>query len=282
MKEVTEAEIEAIEPRVHLAHDAVTPTQTENPMSRLKTFVAVAIATVAMPLMACSEEAGAPAPEQVQQMEKVIRDYLVNNPEVIIEALDAYQAKQQAAQQANQKHAITAMADALRNGANDPVMGNPDGDVTVVEFFDYRCGFCKRVFDDVQTLIREDGNIRYVLKEFPILGPDSLTASRAAMAVWLHQRDKYEAFHTAMMKSRGELSEAKVMALGLESGVDIEALKLQMEDPQVLSTLRETAAQAEALNISGTPAFIIGDAIQPGAIPLDMMKELVDAARGNS
>jgi protein-disulfide isomerase len=167
----------------------------------------------------------------------------------------------------------------LRNNPNDPVIGNPNGDVTMVEFFDYRCGYCKRVFDDVQTLVKEDGNIRVVMKEFPILGPDSVHASRAAQAVWLHQKDKYYPFHYAMMTNKGDLSEDKIMDLAKGAGVNVADLKEQMKDPLVDETLKATLHQASALDISGTPAFVFGSSIQPGAMPLDTMKEMVAAMR---
>ena len=248
-------------------------------MSPLKTLVAATIAILAMPLAACSEETQPLTPAAKQQMEQVVRDYLVNNPEVIIEAINVYQQRARDAAQAQQKDAMGAMNKELTNNPNDPVMGNPDGDVTVVEFFDYRCGFCKRAFTDVQTLLKEDGNIRYVLKEFPILGPESVYASRAAQAVWLHQKDKYVAFHTAMMTNRGGLGADKVMELAKAAGVDTAQLATQMDDPMVDETLKATATQAAALDITGTPAFIFGSEIQPGAIPLSAMKELVGAMR---
>lgn len=248
-------------------------------MSPFKTFAAATVAVLAMPLAACSEETAPLSPAAKQQMERVVHDYIMNNPEVVWDALSALQKREKQAGQARQRDAVGAIAAELRKNPNDPMMGNPDGDVTVVEFFDYRCGFCKRVFNDVQTLLKEDGNIRYVLKEFPILGPDSIYASRAAQAVWLHQKDKYVPFHTAMITNRGDLGEAKVLKLAQSVGVDTAALTEQMNDPLVDQTLQATANQAATLGITGTPAFIFGNEIQPGAIPLSAMQELVSAMR---
>lgn len=219
---------------------------------------------------------------QKTEVEQVVREYLLKNPNVIVEAINELQRRDEAAAAQKQRDTMKNMSAELTSSPNDPVMGNPDGDVTMVEFFDYRCGFCKRVFDDVQTLLKEDGNIRYVLKEFPILGDDSVFASRAAMAVWLNQKSKYAAFHTAMMSSKGALSNDKVMELAKASGVDTTALPEQMNDPKVDETLSSTQAQAQALGLTGTPAFIIGSNVAPGAIPLVAMKQLVDAARGKS
>lgn len=238
--------------------------------------IATALAIFTLPLAACSEEV---QPAQKEQIEKVVRDYLIENPEVVIEAIKAFQRNEEAAADARRQDAMKVLAEDLNNNPNDPVIGNPDGDVTVVEFFDYRCSFCKKVFPDIQKLLKDDGNIRYVLKEWPILGKDSVFASRAAMAVWLHQKDKYQPFHVAMMTSRGALSGEKVLDLAQSVGVDLAALKDQMDDPLVARTLEGTSRQAQLLNITGTPAFVIGGEVQGGAIPLSMMKELVAAAR---
>jgi protein-disulfide isomerase len=249
-------------------------------MPSFKTLAA-ALAVLTLPLTTSAQEIQPLDPAQKQQMEQVVREYLVNNPEVIIEALESYQQREREAAQVRQRDAMGALQADLQNNPNDPVIGNPDGDVTVVEFFDYRCGYCKRVFDDVQTLLKEDGNIRFILKEFPILGPDSVNASRAAQAVWLHQKDKYLPFHIAMMNNKGDLNEAKIMELATNTGVDTALLKEQMSDPLVETTLNDTARMASALDITGTPAFIFGAQVQPGAIPLDMMKELVGAMRSH-
>lgn len=248
-------------------------------MSPLKTFAAATLALIAVPLTACSEETQQISPAERQQMEQVVREYLLKNPEIIMEAVEVLRQREREAAQARMGEAMGSLEQELKSNPNDPQMGNPDGDVTVVEFFDYRCGFCKRAFNDVQALIKEDGNVRYVLKEFPILGPDSVYASRAAQAVWLHQKDKYVPFHTAMMGNRGDLSNAKVLELAQGVGVDTAALKEQMNDPLVDQTLEASARQAAALDITGTPAFVFGKQVQPGAIPLDTMRELVGAMR---
>ncbi|HEY9081126.1 DsbA family protein [Magnetovibrio sp.] len=249
-------------------------------MSFVRTFIIATAMAIGAPLGAAHADTLSAA--QKTEVEQVVRAYLLKNPEVIVEAINELQRRDEAAAAEKQRIAMQAMSADLTASPNDPVMGNPNGDVTMVEFFDYRCGFCKRVFDDVQTLIKEDGNIRYVLKEFPILGDDSVYASRAALAVWLHQRDKYPALHTALMTSKGALSNDKVMELAKDAGIDTQALAEQMNDPEIGKTVNATHAQAQALGITGTPAFIIGDNIAPGAIPLASMKKMVDAARGKA
>ncbi len=216
---------------------------------------------------------------QQQQIENMVRDYLLKNPQTLFKAVRDYQRRQAQNLQAQQRVILAKISDDLKKNPNDPFVGNPQGDVTVVEFFDYRCPFCKKAFGDVQTLIKTDGNIRLVLKEFPILGPPSVVASNAAMAVWLHQKDKYPAFHAAMMKNRGELSQKKVFNYAKSTGVDVSALKKQMKDPMIARTLEATAKQAQLLKIDGTPAFIFGDDVQSGAIPLRLMKKLVANVR---
>jgi len=249
-------------------------------MSFVRAFIITVVLAIGAPLGVAHADTLSAA--QKTEVEQVLRAYLLKNPEIIVEAINELQRRDTAAAAESQRAAMKSMSAELTTDPNDPVMGNPDGDVTMVEFFDYRCGFCKRVFDDVQTLIKEDGNIRYVLKEFPILGDDSVYASRAAMAVWLHQRDKYPAIHTALMRSKGGLSNAKVMELAKEAGIDTKALGEQMNDPKIAQSFASTQAQAEALGITGTPAFIIGQNLAPGAISLSAMKQLVDAARGKS
>jgi len=152
--------------------------------------------------------------------------------------------------------------------------------VTIVEFFDYQCPYCKRVFPAVQTLLKTDGNIRYVFKEFPILGPQSVVAARAALAAWKLDRDRYVPFHTALMQSRGRLSERKILDVAAEIGLDVERLRAAMADPGIDKVLARNAELARALDINGTPAFVIGEKVVPGAVDLETLTALVSQARG--
>jgi len=248
-------------------------------MFPLKSIAIASVFAFALPLAASSQEPANAGAIQKQKTEKIVREYLINNPEIVIKAINEYQRRKQAEADTKKQQAMSSMSDNLKHNPNDPVIGNPKGDVTIVEFFDYRCGYCKRVFPDVQSLIKKDGNIRYVLKEFPILGAESVYASNVAMAVWLHQPDKYFAFHSAMMLNKGGLGETKVMELAQSAGIDTTALKEQMKDPVIEKTLAATQEQAKALNISGTPGFIFGNTLVPGAIDLGQMVDLVVATR---
>ncbi len=220
------------------------------------------------------------SPGQQRAVEEVVRDYLRRNPEVLLEAIEAMRAKRDAEQQATVRKNLVSLRGDLENDPTSPVGGNPRGDVTIVEFFDYQCPYCKRVFPAVQTLLKTDGNIRYVFKEFPILGPQSVVAARAALAAWKLDRDRYVPFHTALMQSKGRLSERKILDVAAEIGLDVERLRAAMADPGIDKVLARNAELARALDINGTPAFVIGENVVPGAVDLDTLTALVSAARG--
>lgn len=246
-------------------------------MSPWKTYLFAGIFALVTPLTAQGADALSDA--QKGEVEQLVREYILKNPEIVREAIIELQRREEVAKATAQENALKTMQKDLTANPNDPVMGNPDGDVTVVEFFDYRCGFCKRVLETVQTLLKEDGNVRYVLKEFPVLGPESVYAARVAQTVWLHQQDKYQDLHVAMLSTRGALTKDKVLGIAKDVGVDVDALESQMDDPKVMETLQATRTQAATLNITGTPSFIVGEHIAPGAIPLEALKEMVALTR---
>jgi protein-disulfide isomerase len=210
-------------------------------------------------------------------IEQIVREYLMAHPEVLVEALTAYQEKQEAEQAEAQRQALVSRQDELFKNPTSPVVGNPQGDVTLVEFFDYQCGYCKSVHADVRRLLDSDGKVRLVLKEFPILGPASLTASRAALAA--QKQGKYDALHNALMENRGQLDDDKIMRIAGSVGVDVERLKKDMQAPDIQDALQRNLRLAGELNIRGTPAFVIGDQIIPGAVSLERLKEMVAAGR---
>ncbi|CAO3414876.1 DsbA family protein [Azospirillum endophyticum] len=242
-------------------------------------------ALLALPVAALALSAATPAHAQSASfdgnqkaaIEKIVRDYLMEHPEVILQAVDAMQERQKAAEAEQARKALTENKQELLRSPADVVIGNPQGDVTVVEFFDYQCGYCKAVQADTQSLIKGDPKLRFVLKEFPILGPASVIASKAALAS--RGQGKYVEFHNALMAQRGQLDEAVIMRLAKSVGLDIDRLKKDMESPDVLKVIAANQTLAEKLNIHGTPAFVFGDELVPGAIKLDDMKRLADAAR---
>jgi protein-disulfide isomerase len=228
--------------------------------------------------------AGASAEESMsdtrkKEVEAVLQEYILKNPEVLMRAIQTYQVQKQAAKRKRAKDNLTSLTAELTLNPASPVIGNPDGDVTIVEFFDYRCGYCKRVFPTIQALLKEDGNIRYVLKEFPILGPDSLVASQAALAVWNTTPEKYMPFHSALMTSRGSLNAAKIYSVAGDLGLDTDAIRKNMKNAPVSDEINKNMELSESLGITGTPAFIIGDQLAPGAISMDELKRMVAQAR---
>jgi protein-disulfide isomerase len=212
-----------------------------------------------------------------EQIEEIVREYLVNNPEVIVQAIEALEARHKAAQQADQREALAAHQEQLLRDRDAPVMGNPSGDVTLVEFFDYRCPYCKQVVPALTQLLKDDRNLRLVLKELPILGPDSVVAARAALAA--DAQGKYAAMHHALLAHRGSFDDAVIARLAASAGLDVARLKADMARPEIDAMIDRNRALARALSLTGTPAFIVGDTIVPGAADLETLKTLVAQAR---
>ena len=213
------------------------------------------------------------------EIELIVRDYLLRNPEIIVEAIEVLQSREQQAQLEQQRQALAALQSEVFDSPTSPTMGNPDGDVVLVEFFDYQCGFCKRVLDDVFELSESDGNIRVVFKELPILGPESVVAARAALAA--RPQGRYVELHNALMGYRGTLSEQVIFDIAADIGLDVDRLRSDMESPEVAAEIAANLQLAQRLGIGGTPAFVIGDQVVPGAIGLDRMRALVEAERAS-
>jgi len=233
-----------------------------------------ALLAVALP---CSITAAEITPEQRQATEGIIHDYLMQNPDVLIEALRA--AEDKASRDADAKAALV-LKDRRGEVFDDPatpVGGNPQGDVTIVEFFDYRCPYCKQVLPSLQALLDQDRNLRFIYKEMPVLGAPSVTAAHAALAARL--QGKYEAFHAAMMATKGQITDEVVYQVAGSVGLDVDRLKQDMAAPEIDRALKANLALANALDIRGTPGFIIGDHIVPGAMDLGALKDLIAEAR---
>ncbi|SMF67235.1 Protein-disulfide isomerase [Tistlia consotensis] len=216
-------------------------------------------------------------PGQKAAIEGLIHDYLLAHPEVIVEAVQKLKERQQAADEARQQQAVKQNLAALRDDPKDPVLGNPDGDITVVEFFDYQCGYCKHVAPGLQQEVKADGRIRMVMKEFPILGPASIVGAKAALAA--KRQGKYQAFHWAMMQNKAPLDDKTIYAIAAGVGLDLDKLKADMADPAIEKQLSDNYDLAEKLDIRGTPAFVIGDQLVPGALPMEQFRQMVKQAR---
>ena len=216
---------------------------------------------------------------QRREVETLVGDYIRNNPEVILEAIRGLQAREQADQQQRQQEALTQRRAEIDRDPGSPVAGNPRGNVTLVEFFDYRCGYCKTVFPAVQRLLKDDTEVRYVLKELPILSPESRIASRLALAVWKTEPTRYFELHGKLMEARGELTERRILDIARDAGVNVERARREMGDAGIERALAQNMELAQALGITGTPGFVIGNRLVPGAIDLATLKQLVAEAR---
>ena len=208
---------------------------------------------------------------------EIIREYLLERPEVLEEAMIALRARRQEEKRARTQAAIADNRAALLSHEMSPVSGNPDGDVTLVEFFDYACGYCKRSLSVMINLLRNDPQLRIVWKEFPVLGPVSRTAARASMAA--ARQGRYLAFHEAVMGSPDGLSEDALLAMAGRVGLDVGRLQQDMADPAIEAYLEETHQLARELGIDGTPAFLVGDTLVPGAVGEARLKQLIAEAR---
>jgi protein-disulfide isomerase len=219
------------------------------------------------------------SPEQVQAMETLVHDYILRHPEVLLESLHLYQAQQEEAERREGAAALTSGREQLERDPASPSVGDASGDVTIVEFFDYNCGYCKQVFSSVREILRSDKRIRYVFKEFPILGADSVTAARAALAVWRLAPEKYLDFHGALMTGRGPLNEDRILRTAGELGLDPEKVRSGMSDPAIDEALRSNLELGRRMRVNGTPAFVIGGRLVPGAVSLTQLKDLIAEAR---
>ena len=238
--------------------------------------IAIVLATVSI-LAGARAEAPKADPRERAAIERAIRDYLFAHPEILEQALRILEARREAEARARARAAIRENRDALLAHSMSPVSGNPDGDVTVVEFYDYRCGFCKRALPAMKDLLKTDAKVRVVWKEFPILGPVSRFAARASAAA--ARQGRFYAFHVRLMGAPGQLTEDRIVEIAGGAGLDVERLRRDMKDPAIEAYLDETRELAAAIGIRGTPAFVIGGELVRGAVDSARMEQLVARAR---
>jgi protein-disulfide isomerase len=219
-------------------------------------------------------------PAQREALDDRIRSYLLENPELFLEVFDLLEQRRLDAQADADAALVAEYADRLRFAATSPVMGNPEGDVTIVKFSDYRCGFCKSAATSIEQLVASDPGVRVVIKEFPILGEESVTAGRVALAAAMQGEAAFTRLHLALMGFGGQLDGETTFALAEQAGLDTERLRADIADPVIAEEIRANYALARALGIEGTPTFVIGDRIVRQMIPLDRMRALVAEARG--
>ncbi|MER8576594.1 DsbA family protein [Mesorhizobium sp. M1409] len=211
------------------------------------------------------------------QFDQRVHDYILAHPEVIMEALQSLDARQREADAKEAKAVLAAKADEVFRDPASPVGGNAQGNVTMTEFFDYNCPYCRQVAPIMAQAVADDPQLRIVYKEFPILGPDSVFAAKAALAA--NRQGKYAEFHKALFAAKTRVTEAVVLKMAADAGLDVPRLKTDMQQPEILAAIEQNVKLAQALKINGTPGFVVGDQIFPGATDLTTMKSLIEQAR---
>ena len=237
-------------------------------------FGALSVAPAAMAQNAVFNE------QQKQAIGEVVKEYLLKNPEVLTEVIAELEKRQAEAQQVAQASAVQETKQALLNAPHSYVAGNPSGDITLVEFFDYNCGYWKKALSDLQALMKSDPKLRVVLKDFPVLGPDSVEASRVSLAVKNQlQGQKLFDYHVKVLETRGRVNGERAIAVAKEMGLDMAKLQKDIESADVRNALQENMILGDKLNLTGTPAFVIGEAVIPGAVGVEPLKQLIDNVR---
>lgn len=211
------------------------------------------------------------------RIKELVLEAIRENPGIVFEAAQLFEDQQQALQAQAAAQVLDTEKTTLENDPNAPVLGNPEGDVTVVEFFDYNCPYCRRVKPEMEALLAADPNVRVVYREWPILGDGSVFAARAALAS--RNQGKYEEFHWAMMQLKERAEEASILRTAEDIGLDVAQLRRDMNGPEIEEHIQTSMRLAQSLGFSGTPSFVIGDSLAPGLIQADQMIELVDQAR---
>ena len=242
----------------------------------LATAAAVFLAAPTLPADAQNVSAS-----QRKEIEAIIRDYLIKNPEILQEAYTELEKRQAAAEAAKHQTAVKEHAQALFNSKRQVVLGNPRGDVTMVEFFDYNCGYCKRALADMVELLKTDPKLRVVLKEFPVLGEGSVEAARVSVAARMQDPagKKFLDFHHKLLSVRGSISRPQALAAAKEAGFDMTRLEKDMATDEPKATIEESFKLADALGLNGTPSYVIGSEVVVGAVGLAALREKVNAAR---
>jgi len=240
----------------------------------------LALSLCLMPLATLAGGLGDMTPAEKDAFRGEVRQYLLDNPEVILEALDVLQSRKAVAEQQADVDMVQANAPAIFEDAASWVGGNPQGSVTIVEFMDYRCGYCRKAYTEIEDLVKNDGDIRFVVKEFPILGDDSLISAKFAIAMrMVHGDAAYKAAHDALIVLRGSPDVATLGRLAADLGYEAAEVMAKMESPEVSAVIQANRDLAGALNITGTPTFVIDTTMLRGYLPQADMQKIVDQAR---
>ena len=248
------------------------------PSFRLLTPALFALALCGTPPSASAQSF---SDNQRGDIETIVRDYLLAHPEVLEEAMAELSKRQTAAEAEKQKASVATNAETIFNSPRGVVLGNKDGDVTFVEFFDYNCGYCKRAMADMLELMKADPKLKVVLKEFPVLSQGSVEAAQVAVAVRMQDPTgkKYLDFHQKLLGGRGAADKARALAAAKDAGLDMAKLEKDLASSEVKATLEENLKLAESLGMNGTPSYVIGKQVVIGAVGVDGLKEKISNAR---
>jgi len=216
---------------------------------------------------------------QRSDIQAIVRSYLIAHPEVLEEAMNELNKRQAAEEAAKHEAAIGQNADSIFNSPHGVVLGNKDGDVAFVEFFDYNCGYCKRAMADMLDLLKSDPKLKIVLKEFPVLSEGSVEAAKVAVAVRMQDPKKYLDFHTRLLGGRGPVDKARALAAAKDVGLDVARIEKDLANPEVRATIEENMKLAEDMGLNGTPSYVIGKQVVVGAVGLEGLKEKIGIAR---
>jgi protein-disulfide isomerase len=220
--------------------------------------------------------------DQRSEIERIIKEYLLKHPELLQEVMNELEKRQSVAEAEKHRTAIKEHAATIFNSPRQVTLGNLQGDVTVVEFFDYNCGYCKRAMNDMLELLRVDSNVRFVLKEFPVLGDASSQAAAVAVAVRMQDKTggkKYLEFHQKLLNGRGQIDKARAVAVAKEIGLDVARIEKDPASEEIKATIQESYKIAEALGLNGTPSYVIGSDVVVGAVGLKALKEKINNSR---
>ena len=245
----------------------------------LRLIAAAALFGMSFAVLPASAQSFTPA--QRTEIEAIIKDYLIKNPEIMQDVLQELEKRQTMAETEKAKAAITSNKEALFNSRHQVTLGNPKGDVTMVEFFDYNCGYCKRAMTDMMELLKSDSSLKVVLKEFPVLGEGSVQAAQVGAALALQDKSgkKYLDFHQKLLSGRGQADGTRALAAAKEAGADMARLEKDMNGPEVRAALEESFKLAETLGLNGTPSYVINDDVVIGAVGVKVLQEKINTAR---
>jgi protein-disulfide isomerase len=246
-----------------------------------RSFLASAAFAIALGASGLPAAAQSFSDAQRSEIERIVKDYLLKHPELLQEVVAEMEKRQMASEADRHKGAIATHREALFNSSRQVTLGNPQGDVTLVEFFDYNCGYCKRALADKLELLKADPKLRFVLKEFPVLGPGSVEAAQVAVAVRMQDKTgkKYFDFHQKLLSGRGQADKARALAVAKEVGLDMAKIEKDLQSPELRATLEESMQLAQALGINGTPSYVIGESVIPGAVGAAALKQQIEAVR---